>query len=509
MEASRKIPELMRMMFGEQAYTMRATAGERLVRWAEAFEAWLGEREANYGRSTRSMAQVGWRELLALRCKAPWEVEESDVLAFEKELEKRQLRPASINQRITALSKFYDFCATHGVDPEWSSQPGCNPAKRVPRRKERKYDQAHYLSREEAQALLGAIDRDESALGKRDYALALGVLEAGMRIGELRSLRWGEIQAEEGGNPASPPYQGGSETHAGEERGNPADLAGEGEAVTPDPSPILGEGKMGGNLPYPPYQGGWAALGEGQRRVRLPERAWEAIQEYLRAAGRWGKMRAEAFIFAPLASPLEEGLGEKAEDWAEDRPMTMALAKFVLKRYARAAGLKPELVTWTSLRHTAAMLRVDAGDEAEAINEFLGRENVEKTRAYIEKLIDQERKSSWDENGPGEAIQRGPNRAQPGNQQALKHGFYANRKAEGGKEGLEAEIAYFRQIMARVSEMLDEPMEASEFMRLVDVYGMAITRLGNLMKTQKKLGEGSLENTIAEALREVAVELKL
>jgi integrase len=461
MERGREVPELMRMMFGEQAYTMRATAGERLLRWAEAFEEWLAEREANFGRSTRSMAQVGWREFLAFKAKAPWEMEERDVLAFEKELERRQLRPSSINQRITALSKFYDFCAKRGVDAAWSSQAGYNPAKRVPRRKVRHYDNAHYLSREELQALLGAIDRDESALGKRDYALVLGVLEAGMRIGDLRCLQWGEIQMDE-----------------------------EGEALTPDPSPILGEGKI-------------------RRRMALPGRAWEAMRDYLQTAGRWGQMRAEAFVFAPLASPLGEAPSGRAEDWADDRPMTAALAKFVLKRYARAAGLKPELVTWTSLRHTAAMLRVEAGDEVEAINEFLGRGNVQKTREYIELLIDQERKSSWDENAQGEAIQRGPNRAQPGNQQALKHGFYADRKTEGGKAGLEAEIAYFRQIMARVTEMLEEPMGASEFMRLVDVYGMAITRLGNLMKTQKKLGEGSLEDAISEALREVAVDLKL
>lgn len=39
MESSKEIPELLRMMFGEQAYPMRATAGERLMCWAEAFEA--------------------------------------------------------------------------------------------------------------------------------------------------------------------------------------------------------------------------------------------------------------------------------------------------------------------------------------------------------------------------------------------------------------------------------------------------------------------------------------
>ena len=143
------------------------------------------------------MAQVGWREFLAFQGKPPWEVEERDVLAWEHELEGRRLRPSSINQRITALSKFYDFCAEQGVDAAWSSRTGYNPAKRVPRRKERHYDNTHYLSGEETRALLGAVDREESVLGKRDYALLLGVLEAGMRVGELRSLRWGAIHVDE------------------------------------------------------------------------------------------------------------------------------------------------------------------------------------------------------------------------------------------------------------------------------------------------------------------------
>jgi site-specific recombinase XerD len=456
MESSKEIPELMRMMFGERAYPMQATAGERLRCWAEAFEAWLAEREANFGRSTRSMAQVGWREFLAFQAKPPWEVEERDVLAWERELEGRQLRPSTINQRITALSKFYDFCATQGVDEKWSSKAGYNPAKRVPRRKERHYDNTHYLSGEETRALLGVVDREESVLGKRDYALLLGVLEAGMRVGELRSLRWGAI-------------------HINEESGEVR-----------------------------------IQQGEEQRQVELPANAWEAMRDFLKESGRWGKMRADSFMFAPLASPLEEAPSGRAEDWADERPMTAALVKFVLKRYARAAGLKPDLVTWTSLRHTAAMLRVEAGDEAEAINRFLGRENVQKTRAYIEKLIDQERKSSWDEKAAEEGIQRGPNRAQPGNQQAMKHGFYANTKPEEGKVGLEWEIENFRKVMARVNSMLNEPMGQEEFLRLVEVYGMAMTRLSNLMKAQQKIEESQPKyDYITEALKEVAVHLGL
>jgi site-specific recombinase XerD len=478
MGSAKEIPELVRMMFGEQAYAMQATAGERLLRWAEAFEAWLAEREANFGRSTRSMAQVGWREFLTYLGKPPWEVKERDVLAWEHQLEGQQLRPSTINQRITALSKFYDFCAERGVDRAWSERTGFNPAKRVPRRKERKYDNIHYLSREEAHALLAAVDREETALGKRDYALLLGVLEAGMRVGNLRCLQWGAIQVDEENGPAwvQRAIEGQEDEAAAMPRALPAAML---------PAAMLP-----------------AAL--------LPGQVWEAMKDYLQASGRWGKMGADSFVFAPLASPLEEAPSGKAEDWADDRPMTAALAKFVLKRYARAAGLKPELVTWTSLRHTAAMLRVEAGDEAETISRFLGREDVQKTRAYIERLIEHEKKPSWDEERQEETIQRGPNRAQPGNQQALKHGFYAKAKLEGGKAGLESEIGYFRQIMARVIEMLEEPMEQAEFMRLVDVYGMAITRLSNLMKTQKKLAEGNqLEDEIREALKEVAVELGL
>ena len=117
---------------------------------------------------------------------------------------------------------------------------------------------------------------------------------------------------------------------------------------------------------------------------------------------------------------------------------------------------------------------------------------------------------SWDEKAAEEAIRRGPNRAQPGNQQAMKHGFYANSTPEGGKVGLEWEIENFRKVMARVNSMLNEPMGQEEFLRLVEVYGMAMTRLSNLMKAQQKIEESQpKEDYIREALKEVAIELGL
>jgi integrase len=51
---------------------------------------------------------------------------------------------------------------------------------------------ADYLSAEEALALLEAIDREMSVLGKRDYALILGRLTCGLATDELMDLKWGD-----------------------------------------------------------------------------------------------------------------------------------------------------------------------------------------------------------------------------------------------------------------------------------------------------------------------------
>jgi site-specific recombinase XerD len=54
-----------------------------------------------------------------------------------------------------------------------------------------------YLSAEQEQQLLSAIDR-RTSLGRRDYAILLGLARLGLRAGEIAQLTFDEIQWEEG-----------------------------------------------------------------------------------------------------------------------------------------------------------------------------------------------------------------------------------------------------------------------------------------------------------------------
>ena len=57
--------------------------------------------------------------------------------------------------------------------------------------------EANYLSLEEMQALLKAIDRETAVLGKRDYAWILAHLTSGLRGDELNCLRWRDLEVDE------------------------------------------------------------------------------------------------------------------------------------------------------------------------------------------------------------------------------------------------------------------------------------------------------------------------
>jgi hypothetical protein len=74
-----------------------------------------------------------------------------------------------------------------------------NPTARVQRvYRLRPHGQAPYLSREEAEALLAAIDQESSPFGMRDYALFLMHLTTGQETHEIRYLRWGALEVQGG-----------------------------------------------------------------------------------------------------------------------------------------------------------------------------------------------------------------------------------------------------------------------------------------------------------------------
>ncbi|HSF83596.1 MAG TPA: tyrosine-type recombinase/integrase [Anaerolineales bacterium] len=443
--------ELLRLVFGEQAGKATHTAGERLMRWSEAFERWLGEAEAKYGLKRRKEWRKAWEGFLQHCNKVPWEAVSGDVEGWINELVSSRLNPNTIYRKLRALERFYDHCANLGLE----TTSGSNPARGVERPKMVPRLGHAALSAQEAGALLGAIDRETDLVAKRDYALLLMHLTTGLKSNQIRKLRWEELQLSEEGRC----------TYIGE---------------------------------------------HGRLKVHLPEVTWQAIREYLEASGRWGEMEAGDYVFAPVVDPLNRRPSGKAEDWNRHRPLSMDQMHFLLRRYASWAGFQPGEVTYHSLRHTALMLQIEAGDERGELRNFMlgmGDKAIRRTIRFASEGA--RRRPLPETNSRGEAkepYRRGKSKAQPGNQMALKHGFYATRLPDelaalvedSSAQGFEEEILILRAGLRQLFRMIMETDSPKDAATWLDLFGENATRLANLLKLQRNLELKQEENAELE-----------
>ena len=106
--------------------------------------------------------------------------------------------------------------------------------------------------------------------------------------------------------------------------------------------------------------------------------------------------------------------------------------------------------------------------------------------------------------------------AQPGNKNALKHGFYARAYKAGElsdldemlNTGLQDEITMIRVATRRVIDYISEFANPSEAVMTLGALGLAATRLATLLRTQKILdGQQSTSTVLSQALAEVVREL--
>lgn len=105
---------------------------------------------------------------------------------------------------------------------------------------------------------------------------------------------------------------------------------------------------------------------------------------------------------------------------------------------------------------------------------------------------------------------------QPGNLNALKHGFYAKHfrtdelteLAEATVQTLNGEIGLTRVAARRVLALLDEAEDPQERVALLNAITMAAMRVASLLKTKKYLsGDGSdMGSALQEVLKDVALE---
>ncbi len=98
----------------------------------------------------------------------------------------RQVKPATINQRLAILSSFYEYAIRQAALT-------VNPIGRGERARVQQYGQSKAMEQIAVEQRLAAIDR--SALkGKRDYALLAVLLETGRRVSEVCNLQTNNLE---------------------------------------------------------------------------------------------------------------------------------------------------------------------------------------------------------------------------------------------------------------------------------------------------------------------------
>ena len=459
-KANNEVPELFLMLFGDNAAAAWTSAGERMLRWAAAFTDWRRQRIETRSKPVVFRDRQAWHEFLALVKKPPWELDVSDVQAYVDHSLEGGMQPGTLTQRLTSLSKFYDHCLEHALgdsNQAWD-EVRFNPVKGISRPAYQRGANMRCLNVVEARALLSAIDREWSLVGKRDYALILMHLLTGLHSGEIRNLQPADLRE----------HAGGSQVR---------------RKVGPDEV--------------------W---------VSLPGEAWGAIKEYLEAAGRWPAMGAGEYIFAPLKDALLQSPSGVAGDWASERPLSSSQCHKILKKYVRWAGLEGESVTMHTLRNTAAMRQVLAGGDGDAIQSFLGNKSSTATHEYLRRLLGSPPPPPGDPPQPTRDLSvpppRGLSRVKPGEQLGLKHGVYAKILPDEevqaiiaeGIVGMQEEIKGLRILSRALREKQREAKAKNEVAQLGGAYMQAADRQRVMIMTEGNLGESGEQNEHNEAV---------
>lgn len=451
MEEAGRTPTMLRFIFGERATAAQRGVSERLIRWSRAFDEWLEERGTIFRPSTRKQSRLAWKRLLQVwrnedpgtsSSKMPWELEKGDIEQFMEWMKAKGYAASTIANSVGMLANFYRWFGERWIDPEWVT--GFNPAAEVKRPKVKRYDRAALLSRGEIEALLDILERDETALGKRDHAFFLARLRMGVPLRALQQLQWGQIEGEDEGR----------------------------------------EGK-----PWVRWQGGGG-------RTPLPKEVWEAILDYLGASGRLEQMREGDYVFAPLLEPGKDGKKNSAEDWVREQHISTSQILRSLKLYGEAVGIAGKKLSLQALRRTAVRLKLDEGSSIEEMQVFMNSEEDARFIKYrlgkLPQLPEDGNKGDLAE-GEAQVPERRAKPYKPGD--GLKHGYYAKSQPEEEVkavmaediQGIKEEISGLRWLARELVVKQKEAATIKEAMKLADTHILAVYRVAELMKAEEQL----------------------
>lgn len=109
------------------------------------------------------------------------EITAVELREWKRDMIARGLRPASVNRRLSSVQTFERFAAESGLIPGAPERPTSCRQERPP---------AKWLERKERLALLRAVERGGST---RDRAIAVVLLNTGLRVAEMSALLWTDV----------------------------------------------------------------------------------------------------------------------------------------------------------------------------------------------------------------------------------------------------------------------------------------------------------------------------
>lgn len=321
--------------------------------WYQLREAWLnlpkGRRriQSVHTRAAYERATRVWFEYLAAQGVQPWEASSPHVRAWIEWLAACGASPATVGLRVAACSSFYTFVIREkhlvgGVEVsafiDASGKTRDNPFRtgNVVRPALVHADQ-HPLSQADVQRLLSHLESREGTLyGSRNHALLLTHFLTGCRASEVCRLRWADIR------------------------------------------------------PNKNQPGGWVfrwkGKGDKQEISPLPARAYAAICNHLRVAGRHPEtLLAEEYIFKPLAV---HGLGNFGVEAASEH-IGAGNVQRIFQASLRAAGVKEwKQYRVHDLRRTMALTHYGLFKDVRKVQKLLHHESIETTMRYLQEFDD-------------------------------------------------------------------------------------------------------------------------
>lgn len=250
------------------------------------------------------------------------EITPDELLAYRNHL-LTYLKPASVARKLSVLRNFFDLCQEKGI-----SQSNPARSRRVRSPKVSSYSTTAGLNQAQAEALLRQPDRS-TLLGRRDYAILSLMLHTGLRRSEVVAAKCGDFVTKLG-------YR-----------------------------VLIVVGK--GNKP---------------RDVKVPEKVWRAINEYLQDS------RREISSQSPLFVPVPDSRSAEMKG-AEETPLSAEAIWWMVQKYAKQAGFLPEgqdrksvNITPHSLRHTFITLALAGGAPLHKVQYAAGHSDPRTTERY-------------------------------------------------------------------------------------------------------------------------------